>query len=84
MPEPASFLISIRELEESLVLPSSARLPLASEPFIEFLAKLGEPLTLTRERENNQLMQSSMKVLTIYARQPLVLHRSKIFHPLLL
>ena len=51
MPEPASFLICIRELEESLVLPSSARLPLASEPFIEFLAKLGEPLTLTRSRK---------------------------------
>ena len=48
MSEPASFLISAREQEESLVLPRSARLPLASEPFIEFLAKLGEPLTLTR------------------------------------
>ena len=48
MSEPASFLISIREQEESLVLPSSARLLLASEPSIEFLAKLGEPLTLTR------------------------------------
>ena len=53
MPEPASFLISIRELEKSLVLPSSARLPLASKPLIEFLAKLGEPLTLTREREQS-------------------------------
>ena len=51
MSEPASFLISARELEESLVLPRSARLPLASEPFIEFLAKLGEPLTLTRSRK---------------------------------
>ena len=51
MSEPASFLISAREQEESLVLPRSARLPLASEPFIEFLAKLGEPLTLTRSRK---------------------------------
>ena len=51
MSEPASFLISARELEESLVLLRSARLPLASEPFIEFLAKLGEPLTLTRSRK---------------------------------
>ena len=48
MSEPASFLISAREQEESLVLPRSARLPMASKPFIEFLAKLGEPLTLTR------------------------------------
>ena len=48
MSEPASFLISAREQEESLVLPRSARLPLASEPFIEFLTELGEPLTLTR------------------------------------
>ena len=48
MSEPASFLISAREQEKSLVLLRSARLPLASEPFIEFLAKLGKPLTLTR------------------------------------
>ena len=51
MSEPASFPISIRELEESPVLPSSARLPLPNEPFIEFLAKLGKPLTLTRSRK---------------------------------
>ena len=52
MSESASFLISIRVLEDSLVLLSSGRPPpLASEPFIEFLARLGEPLTLTRSRK---------------------------------
>jgi len=58
MSEPASFLISIRELEESLVIPSSARFPLASEPW--------RTVNIDKKQENSSARRMTRLVEYVY------------------